>query len=301
MPATFSTALPAIATTTMPAKACEMCSISIAGSSALTNHSDTSAAPSDATTSTVMASHSGQAPCVDGAFSACRTVRSGSELSEKGRLKKNTMSSSIAHAAPSAFSCSAAGVCNSAASVGIDERRDGEHHQRRDHARRLGVEMQAPVFETTDENRDAQHEQRVREDRSDERRLNDLQQTGAQGERADEHLGKIAERRLQHAGGPGTEMFADLLRATRHVHREQRQRDRGGDELDDGAGAAELRDGRGDDCRGRDAEDDAIVTCQHSGWARSEWATRVGGFQARRRMRVQATGVQSTRRVSRRA
>ena len=34
MPATFSTALPAIATITMPANACEMCSVSIAGSSA---------------------------------------------------------------------------------------------------------------------------------------------------------------------------------------------------------------------------------------------------------------------------
>ena len=141
-----------------------------------------------------------------------------------------------------------------------DQRGDREHHERRDHARRLGVEMQPSVLEATDENRDAQHEQRVCEDGADQRRLHDLQETGAQRERADENLGKVAERRLQHARRPRTEVFADLLRAARHVHREQRQRDRRGDELDDGAGGAELRNGRGDDCRGRNAKDDAIAT-----------------------------------------
>src|SRR5262245_56219819 len=63
IPATFSTALPAIATTTIPANACDICIISIAGSSALTNHSDTSAAPSDASTSTMTAMLNGQTPC----------------------------------------------------------------------------------------------------------------------------------------------------------------------------------------------------------------------------------------------
>ena len=137
------------------------------------------------------------------------------------------MSSRIAHAALSASSCAAAGVCSSAASVGNGERRDGEHHQRRDHARRLGVEVHPAVLDAADEDRHAEHEQRVREDRSDERGLNDLDEPGAQAERADEQLGQIAERRLENAGRAGVEMRADVLGAARHVHREQRQRDGG--------------------------------------------------------------------------
>src|SRR5665647_3289702 len=44
MPTTFSTALPAIATITRPANVGEMCTASMAGVSAATNHSDTNAA-----------------------------------------------------------------------------------------------------------------------------------------------------------------------------------------------------------------------------------------------------------------
>ena len=53
MPATFSTALPAIATITIPANACEMCSWWIVGSSASTNQSETNAEPTPAETSSV--------------------------------------------------------------------------------------------------------------------------------------------------------------------------------------------------------------------------------------------------------
>jgi hypothetical protein len=44
MPTTFSTALPAMATMTSPAKAWLMFKVSIAGSRAVTNQSETSAA-----------------------------------------------------------------------------------------------------------------------------------------------------------------------------------------------------------------------------------------------------------------
>src|SRR5919205_1137160 len=53
-PTTFSTALPAIATITSPANACEMPSDSIAGSSAATNQSDAKAAPAPATASSTI-------------------------------------------------------------------------------------------------------------------------------------------------------------------------------------------------------------------------------------------------------
>ena len=48
MPVVFSTALPAIATITSPAKACGIPSLSIDGVSAVTNQSETNAAPTPA-------------------------------------------------------------------------------------------------------------------------------------------------------------------------------------------------------------------------------------------------------------
>src|SRR5215203_6959751 len=54
-PDEFSTAFPAIPTMTSPVNAFEMPSASTAGSSASTNHSDTNAAPTPATTSTAIA------------------------------------------------------------------------------------------------------------------------------------------------------------------------------------------------------------------------------------------------------
>ena len=47
-------------------------------------------------------------------------------------------------------------------------------HQRRDHARRLGVEMLAAVLQSTDHYREAQHEQQVGENGPDEGRLHHL-------------------------------------------------------------------------------------------------------------------------------
>ena len=58
IPAKFSTALPAIATTTIPANASETCSESIVGRSAATNQSETNAEPRPPTTSRVTATGS---------------------------------------------------------------------------------------------------------------------------------------------------------------------------------------------------------------------------------------------------
>src|SRR5271157_568721 len=60
MPTTFSTALPAIATMTRPAKDCDMCSAVSEGVSALTNQSDTKAAATLVAASTPRAAGSGQ-------------------------------------------------------------------------------------------------------------------------------------------------------------------------------------------------------------------------------------------------
>ena len=87
----------------------------------------------------------------------------------------------------------------------------------------------------------------LREDRSDQRGLHDLHQTGAEAERADEQLGQVAERRLQHAGRARAQVRADVLRAARDVHREQRQRDRGARELRTASAPAEVKHGRHDE------------------------------------------------------
>ena len=62
MPTTFSTALPAMATTTSPAKASLMCSTPSAGVRAATNQSDTKAAPTLAAERTTTTAPSGQGP-----------------------------------------------------------------------------------------------------------------------------------------------------------------------------------------------------------------------------------------------
>src|SRR5665647_930128 len=78
MPTTFSTALPAIATITRPANVGEMCTASMAGVSAATNHSDTNAALTPAAASSPMASARGHCSTFAACAVACRTRFSGS-------------------------------------------------------------------------------------------------------------------------------------------------------------------------------------------------------------------------------
>src|SRR5258706_4878766 len=116
MPTTCSTALLASATTTKPVKASERCSVAIAGVSALTNQSETKAAPTPATTSNVAASHSGQAPFHSGSsVGGMVDVPADSDI---GMLAMNTISSTTAHAILSTSSCPAAGVCSPLVRVG---------------------------------------------------------------------------------------------------------------------------------------------------------------------------------------
>ncbi len=116
MPTTCSTALLASATTTRPVKASERWSIAIAGVSALTNQSETKAAPTPATTSNVVASHSGQAPFRSGSSVGGREgVPPDSDI---GMLAMNTINSTTAHAILSTSSCPAAGVCSPLVRVG---------------------------------------------------------------------------------------------------------------------------------------------------------------------------------------
>ena len=110
--------------------------------------------------------------------------------------------------------------------------RDGQDQQRRDHAGRPGLEMLRPVLQATEQEGETQDEQGVREDRTDEGRLDDQDQAGLQREDADEELGQVAEARLQHAGRARPQAMAQLIRALADHRGEPRQRDARQDEDD---------------------------------------------------------------------
>ena len=78
-----------------------------------------------------------------------------------------------------------------------------------------------------DDDHQPEHEQRVGEHRSDDRRLRDHQLALLQREDHDEQLRQVAERRLQHAGDARPEALAELLGGERHDPRQPGQRERG--------------------------------------------------------------------------
>jgi hypothetical protein len=76
------------------------------------------------------------------------------------------------------------------------------------------AEPHAPVVRNVraHEQRRAQHQQRVGEQRSQDRRLGHDHLARGEGEQHHEQLGQVAERGLQHPGDRGAEVLADLLR-----------------------------------------------------------------------------------------
>ena len=89
---------------------------------------------------------------------------------------------------------------------------------------------------------EAEDEQRVGQQRADDRRLGDDDLAGAQREDDDEQLGQVAERRLQHAGDRRAEPLADLFGGERHDVREPGERDGGDAERQQGSGVGVVRD-----------------------------------------------------------
>src|SRR4051794_1913850 len=79
-PTTFSIALPAIATMTKPANACEMSSDSIAGSSASTNQSEPNADSAPAAASSPIASTTGHLGASASDSAAARSPSAGDSL-----------------------------------------------------------------------------------------------------------------------------------------------------------------------------------------------------------------------------
>ena len=195
MPATFSTALPAMATTTRPTNASDQPSWAIAGRSAPTNHSDTNAAATAAVPSSPSDIHSGHCLCHrlggilgrSGATLRVAAERRGQAGDEDDEEHDRDDDAELA------------GVTEVRRTSGRREGRDGERCDAQDEEdggvpHRFGVEALPAVAQAADEEGQAQYQERVGQDRTDEGRLHDDDQALAQGEEADEQLRQVAER-----------------------------------------------------------------------------------------------------------
>ena len=208
MPTACSTALPAMATMTRPAKTWLMPRTSIAGSSASTNHSETKAAPSPAPQRTTMAVVSGQAS--SRLWASAGMVRSpcGEHRADRDGVDDEEHDGAD-HG--QRLLVLAGGQVELVGEGREDERGDGEHEERGDHPRRLAAEAQGAVAPAAGDEGEAEDEEGVREDRADQRGLDDGDEPGLEREDADEELGEVADRGLDDAGRGGAEVVAELV------------------------------------------------------------------------------------------
>ena len=114
------------------------------------------------------------------------------------------------------------------------QRGGGQRHQHARRARPADGEPLRAVLQAAHDERQAEHQQQVGQDRADDRRLDDDQVTLAQREERDEQLRQIAERALQHAGRAGTEAVAEPLDAAPDERGQHRDRGGGQHEHHDG-------------------------------------------------------------------
>ena len=117
-----------------------------------------------------------------------------------------------------------------------DDDEDRQQEQRRGVVGKARVEAHDAVAcnACPGHDRQAEHQQRVREQRAEDRRLGDDDLAGREREQHDEELGQIAECRLEHARDGGAEVRADRLRADPDRPREPAERGGGHDEDGDG-------------------------------------------------------------------
>ena len=84
---------------------------------------------------------------------------------------------------------------------------------------RLGRELELSVLEAAGEERSAEHEQKVPDDRAGDRRTHHLELAAGDKEHADDELGSVAERGVQEAAdtrpGVGGELLGGVAEQTR--------------------------------------------------------------------------------------
>ena len=108
------------------------------------------------------------------------------------------------------------------------------------------------------DDREAEHEQPVREQRAHDRRPGDDELAGREREQHDEELGQVPERGLQGSRDRGAEPLADGLGRNRDRPGESGQCDGRDDEDHDRLDVREVEDG-GDDCERQDPGEDGHV------------------------------------------
>ena len=116
-----------------------------------------------------------------------------------------------------------------------DDDEDGEEQQRRRVVRQPRLEAHDAVLclAGARDDREAEYEERVREQRAEDRRLGDDDLAGGEREEDDEQLGKVAERGLEHARHSRPEMSAHRLGPDSDRPGEAAERNGGQDEHGD--------------------------------------------------------------------
>jgi hypothetical protein len=99
---------------------------------------------------------------------------------------------------------------------GHGEGRHRQQQQRRDHPRGLGGEAQSAVPQRACDERAAENEQAVDQDRSDERAPDHIDKARLEREQTDKKLGQVADRGLDHAREPRAQMAAKLVGRVAH-------------------------------------------------------------------------------------
>ena len=124
--------------------------------------------------------------------------------------------------------------------------RHGQHEQDHDVAGAFGRKGLRAVLEAADDERQAQDEQHIGEDRADERRLDDPDQARTEGEDPEEQFRKVAERGLDDAGHPRAEAVPQPVDAAPDDRGEDAERCGGHDEREDGPRVGVMGDARGE-------------------------------------------------------
>jgi hypothetical protein len=97
----------------------------------------------------------------------------------------------------------------------VEERRHEQRDQREDHQARLqadalGIELELALAGASDDDREAEAEERIADDRAGDLRLDDVRVPFEQHEDREHELGGVAERRVQQAADRRTGPVRDL-------------------------------------------------------------------------------------------
>ena len=211
-PTTFSTALPAIATTTSPAKVSLIDSESMAGCRAFTNQSETNAARDAGDREHADRQREGPAwLLVRLRLPASRWLAAQREGQRQGEEHQQQHRHDHRERRPRA---SSAGVCSQWVNDGIAIA-DTDSSMRTTIVRaRSEPELLGAVLEPADHEREAEHQQQVGQDRADQSGADDVHEPRLEREDADEQLGQVAQRRLQDAGRAGARTGRRAARRT---------------------------------------------------------------------------------------